>query len=133
MLINFPGCHGMGMTNITISSAIFGTTFVLIPPVKNQVGVALWVGTTGIEIAGAGMSYGPQGFTLIGGVTNTLNFMNANGSSLKLVANGNGLPLFNAMFAPISFAGAPQLWLTAGTTNLTVRVTYLYNDAFSNQ
>ena len=130
MLLNHFPAFGMGCTTTTLS---FSSTFTIVKPIQNQVGVALWTGSTGIEIAGAGTSYGPTGFTTVGGVTQTFNFMNSNGSSLLLVANGSGLPIFNTILAPISFAGAPQLWLTCGTTNLSVRITYFINDAFNNQ
>lgn len=130
MLQNFGQCYGMACTLINVS---FGSTFTIIPPIKGQLGVALWTGSTGLEIAGGGASYGPTSITLINGVTSTLTFMNSNGSSLNLSPNGSGLPIFNTILAPISFAGAPNLWLTSGTTNLSVRVAWLLSDAFINQ
>lgn len=131
MIQNTIAAYGMQCTNIIANFA--SATFTIISPMKGQCGVALWSGSTGLEVAGAGMSYGPTSITVINGVTSTLSFMNSNGSSLLLVANGNGLPIYNTILAPISFAGAPQLWLTAGSTNLSVRVTYFLNDALINQ
>lgn len=131
MIQNTFQAYAMGMT--TVVPVVVAPTFTVIAPIKGQVGIALWTGSTGIEIAGAGMSYGAQSFTLINGVTQTLQFMNSNGSSLLLAPNGSGLPIFNTILAPISFAGAPQLWLTAAAVSLAVRVTYFFNDAFQNQ
>lgn len=133
MLQNFGPCFGVGSSLFTFGVTAFGQTFTIINPIKNQIGLALWTGTTGIEIAGGGISYGPSSITLISGVTTTLTFMNSNGSSLLLVGNGSGLPIWNGMFAPISIAGAPMLWMTAGTTALSMRVTYFFNDGFNNQ
>jgi hypothetical protein len=99
-----------------------------IPPIKNQIGIMLWSGTTGIEIAGAGVSYGTTSYTLISGVSTNLSFMNANGSSLILATNGNGIPVFNTILEPLVISGAPNLWMSAGTTNLTLRFAYLQND-----
>ena len=131
MIQNTFAAYGMRCTNITANFA--AATFTIITPQPNQCGLALWVGTTGIEISGAGMSYGPAGgLTTVNGVTTALNFLNSNGSSLLLVANGNGMPLFNTILTPMTFMGSPQLWLTAGSTNLSVRVTYFLNDALSN-
>lgn len=129
MIQNFGPCYGMMCTLINLS---FASTFTIIPAIKNQLGVALWVGTTGVEIAGAGASYGPTSITLINGVTSTLSFMNSNGSSLQLAPNGSGLPIFNTISEPMSFAGAPPLWLTTSTTALSVRVSWFLNDAFNN-
>lgn len=128
MLLNFPNCQAMGMTTMTPT---FGaSTFNIIASIKNQIGVALWSGSTGIEVAGAGLSFATQAFTLISGVTKTLNFANqTNGSSLLLAGNGSGLPVFNANLLPIAFAGSPQLWISCGTTNLSLRITYFLNDA----
>lgn len=133
MIQNFPPCYAMGMTSFTVGFTTTGTAYTIVAPVKGQIGVALWSGSTGIEVGGAGISYGPTSITLINGVTTTLTFMNSNGSSLLLVSNGNGLPIYNTVLAPISFAGAPQLWLSAGSTALSCRVTYFFNDAFQNQ
>jgi hypothetical protein len=130
MLQNWGPCYGIQCTLINLT---YASTFTIIPPVKNQLGIALWTGTTGIEIAGAGASYGPTSITLINGVTSTLSFMNSNGSSLQLAPNGSGLPIFNTIAEPMTFAGAPNLWLTASTTNLSVRVSWFLNDAFNNQ
>jgi hypothetical protein len=129
MLQNWGPCFGAMCTLINVS---FGVTFTIIPAIKNQLGIALWTGSTGLEIAGAGASYGPTSITLINGVTSTLSFMNSNGSSLQLAPNGSGLPIFNTIAAPISFAGAPNLWLTSGSTNLSVRVAWFLNDASQN-
>lgn len=130
MLLNTFPMYAAQCTNITANFA--SSTFTIITPQKNQCGLALWVGTTGLEISGAGASYGPTSITLINGVTSTLQFMNSNGSSLQLVANGNGMPLYNTILTPTTISGAPYLWLTAGSTNLSVRVTYFFNDAFPN-
>ena len=133
MLANFPNCQAIGCTSLTVTNAQFAATFIPIVPIKGQIGILLYAGTTGLEVAGAGISYGPQSYTLIGGVTQTLTFMNSNGSSLNLAANGNGMPIFNALFEPLAFAGAPYIWLTAGTTALNCRISYIFNDGFLNQ
>lgn len=131
MLMNTMPAYGIGCTTVTVG---FGTsTFTVVKAITNQIGVALFSGSTGIEIAGAGVSYATQAFTLINSVTTVLTYMNSNGSSLLLVANGKGMAIWNTILHPVSFAGAPQLWLSAGSTNLTCQITYLYNDAFSNQ
>ena len=131
MIQNTFPCFAMSCTTLTIGSSV---AFTVIPAQKNQCGLALWIGTTGLEVGGAGVSYGPAGgFTLANGVTTALNFMNSNGSSLQLVTNGSGLPIFNTILAPISFAGAPQLWLTTNGTTLQPRITFFLNDPAGNQ
>lgn len=132
MLQNWGPCFGVQCTLITFSPTNYAATFLIVPPVKNQLGIAFWTGVTGIEIAGAGSSYGPTSITLISGVTTTLSFMNSNGSSLQLAPNGSGLPIFNTISAPMTFAGAPNFWMTCSTTNLSMRVSWFLNDAFSN-
>lgn len=131
MLMNFPNCQAAGCTTITVATG--ASNFSVIPALKGQIGVALWVGTTGIELSGAGVSYGPAGgFTVFQGVTTALNFMNSNGSSVMLVGNGFGLPVFNTISEPMAFAGAPQLWLNASAVSLACRITYFFNDSFLN-
>jgi hypothetical protein len=130
MHLNFPGMQGMGVTTFQSTNS---TSFMYIANVKNQIGMAIFTGTSGIEVAGIGVSYGPQSFTLINGVTQTLTFMNSNGSSLLLAINGAGLPVFNTVLEPTSiFTGAP-VWLSSRANGLTITVAYATSDAFGNQ
>jgi hypothetical protein len=127
MLLNNGNCFAMGVTVLTVPSG----SFVPILPIKNQIGVALWTGSTGIELAGGGASYAPStsSFTLIGGVTYGINFMNSNGSSLQLATNGNGLPIYNTILAPMTIMGGGPFWVSAAVST-TLRVAYLGNDPF---
>lgn len=129
MHINFPGMQGIGITTFQTAN---GTSFTFIANVKNQIGMAIFSGTSGIEIAGMGASYGSTSTTLINGVTTVLQFMNSNGSSLQLAANGNGLPVFNVNLEPLSIFGGAPVWLSSRANSLTVTIAYCTSDAFSN-
>src|SRR5271165_2413375 len=130
MHINFPMQQGFGLT--TIQSANSGS-FMYIANLKNQIGLAIFAGTSGIEIAGMGTSYGPTSITLINGVTTTLTFMNSNGSSLLLAPNGSGLPVFNTTLQPLSFFTGAPLWMSARANGLTITIAYALSDYASNQ
>ena len=130
MHINFPMSQGLGVTTFQTAN---GTSFTYIANIRNQIGVAIFSGTSGIEIAGIGVSYGPSSITLINGVTTTLTFMNSNGSSLLLAPNGSGLPVFNTILEPLSFFTGAPIWLSQRANSLTVTVAYFTSDAFGNQ
>jgi len=128
-ILNFANAYALGVTVVNVPSA----TTIALTPKLGQMGWVLWAGTTGIELAGAGQSYAPaaSSFTLIGGVTYSINFMNSNGSSLQLAANGSGIPIWNGVFEPMSIMGAAPLWITSAAGG-SLRVGYLGNDAFLN-
>jgi hypothetical protein len=129
-LLNFPNCRAMGIT--TFSPVTGASNFTVIPPLKSQVGIFFYSGSTGIEIAGMGTSYAPAGATLVNGVTMTFNNLNSNGSSLQLVANGKGLPIFVTTLDGRAFAGQPTTWISASGASLLLTVGFIYNDEFSN-
>lgn len=125
-ILNFPNAQWIGVTTFSP-----GTTFD-IAPVKGQIGIHLYSGSTGIEIAGAGQSYATQGFTVVGGVTSTFNYINQTGSSIILAANGKGIPIFNTNLDGKSVAGGIHLWGTASGTSLLLTLAFFSNDAFPN-
>ena len=128
--LNFPGLQGFGVTTFQSTNA---GSFMVVANIKGQLGVALYSGTTGVEVAGMGVSYGAQSYTLINGVTNNLTFMSSNGSSLQLAPNGNGLPIFNGLFEPLSFQTGAPVWLSASANGKTITVAYALSDSQINQ
>ena len=110
-----------------------------IMPIKNQVGLAIQCasGLSAIlEISGGGISYAPAGYTLVAGVTTQFNNLNANGSSIGLVANGSGFPICRdtgtLQWPATGFLpGAPALWLSTGNS-FQVKVCYFTNEAQPN-
>ena len=130
----------MALSFTTITLASGSSTFFPILPIKNQVGLAIYCAnglTAGLEISGGGISYAPAGYTLVAGVTTAFNQMNANGSSIGLVANGTGFPICRdtgtQMWPATGFLpGAPAMWLSAGAS-YTCKVCYFTNEAQPNQ
>lgn len=138
MGVNSFDCRAVSATTITLAAGT--STFFPILPIKGQIGLAIYCAnglTAGLEINGGGMSYAPAGYTLVAGVTTAFNLLNANGSSIGLVANGSGFPICrdsNTQIWPQQgyLPGAPALWLSAGAS-YTCKVMYFLNDAHLNQ
>lgn len=130
-LLNFPDVRAMGVT--TFSPVTGASNFTVIPPLKSQIGLILYSGSTGIEIAGMGVSYATAGVTtLANGNTLTINNMNSGGSSLQLVTNGKGFPVYVTTLDGRAFAGRPQVWISAASASLLLTAAFVYNDEFSN-
>lgn len=131
MFLGFPGMQALSVT--TIATANSGS-WMIIPNIKNQMGLALFCGTSGIEIGAIGVSYQAAGsVTVISGITTTLNFMNANGASLAIAPNGSGVPIYNTYLEPLSFYTGSPVWVTARANSLTLTIAFLGSDGFGNQ
>lgn len=123
----FEACQS---TQITMAAG--ASIFTPILPIRNQVGIAFHMPggiSSAIEIAGGGASYAANG--------TSFNYINANGSSIGLKANGSGFPLAIATGAQVFpnngyMPGAPYLWLSAGFS-CVLNVIYYTNNAFPNQ
>lgn len=112
-----------------ITMAVGASIFTPIVPIQNQVGLAFYaVGVSGkIEISGGGQSYAPAGVSF--------NFINANGSSIGLKANGTGFPVCEQanVWPPQGYVpGAPYLWLSAGFSCI-LNILYYTNNERPNQ
>lgn len=127
-VLNFPNAQWIGVTTFSP-----GTTF-FIAPTKGQIGIHFYSGSTGIEISGAGASYGAAAtaVTLLYGVTTFMTFVNSNGSSLILAANGKGLPVYNTTLDGKTIVGGAPIWGTASGASLLLTVAIFSNDAFPN-
>ena len=130
------GAQAVSVTTITLASG--SSTFFPIVPIKGQIGLALQCVnglSAGLEIAGGGASYQGAGYTTVSGVTVAYNLMNANGSSIGLVANGSGFGICrDSQMWPASgfLPGSPYLWLSAGAS-YQLKAIYFLSDAFLNQ
>ena len=120
----------MAFSSTQITMASGASSFYPIVPILNQVGICFeQVGISGgIEIASGGQSYAPAS------AGTSFNYINSNGSSLGLKANGSGFPICQqAGVFPSSgyIPGAPFLWLSAGNSCI-LNIGYWTNDPRPN-